>query len=100
MDKLIKDADIDAKHSNEDPIAPFREWVERYGRLIGNFGGLDTDILVQFSESEIKKYVKDLFELTAGKKGIAIGSGNSIPDYIPPEGYLAMVEAVREYRGI
>jgi uroporphyrinogen decarboxylase len=28
-----------------------------------------------------------------------LGSGNSIPDYVPVEGYLAMVETAREIRG-
>ena len=36
MDHLI-DAGIDAKHSNEDEIAPFPVWVERYGDRIGNW---------------------------------------------------------------
>ena len=31
-------------------------------------------------------------------KGYAIGSGNSIPDYVPVEGYLAMIDAVKEIR--
>ena len=28
--------------------------------------------------------------------GIAFSTGNSIPDYVPTEGYLAMIETVRE----
>ena len=35
----------------------------------------------------------------AGHGGYALGSGNSIPDYVPVEGYLAMVEGVRARRG-
>lgn len=30
--------------------------------------------------------------------GFAIGTGNSIPDYVPAENYLAMLEAVNAYR--
>lgn len=30
--------------------------------------------------------------------GYALGSGNSIPDYVPVDGYLAMIEAVRRIR--
>jgi len=31
-------------------------------------------------------------------QGYALGSGNSIPDYVPAEGYLAMVRAAQEIR--
>ena len=31
-------------------------------------------------------------------KGYALGSGNSIPDYIPVQGYQAMIDAVKEIR--
>ena len=36
---------IDAKHSNEDAIAPFEDWIERYGERIGLLGGIDVDLL-------------------------------------------------------
>jgi hypothetical protein len=32
--------------------------------------------------------------------GYALGSGNSIPEYVPVEGYLAMVKAVQHIRQI
>jgi len=38
---------IDAKHSNEDCIAPFDEWIARYGDRIGLMGGIDVDLLCQ-----------------------------------------------------
>jgi uroporphyrinogen decarboxylase len=100
MDDLIRVAKIDAKHSNEDQIAAFSVWVDRYGSDIGNFGGIDTDHLCRKSETEIKDIVKDTAAYCShGKGGFALGSGNSIPDYVPAAGYLAMIEAAREYRG-
>ena len=36
---------IDAKHSNEDVIAPFDEWIRLYGDRIGLLGGIDVDLL-------------------------------------------------------
>jgi uroporphyrinogen decarboxylase len=99
MDDIINVAKIDAKHSNEDVIAPFSEWVNRYGNKIGNFGGIDTDVLCQLKEDDIRKYVLNVLDYTKNAGGIAIGSGNSIPDYVPVEGYLAMINTVREYRG-
>lgn len=89
---------IDAKHSNEDSIAPFSTWVERYGDRIGNFGGIDMNVLCIEDEVSIKKYVTELLFYCQGKQGIAIGSGNQIADYVPPEGFIAMVETVLEWR--
>lgn len=36
------------------------------------------------------------FRATA--KGFALGSGNSIPDYVPVDGFMAMVEAAKRIR--
>jgi uroporphyrinogen decarboxylase len=90
---------IDAKHSNEDEIALFPVWVERYGDRIGNFGGIDMDALCRLTPTEIREYILDVLKQVDGKGGIAFGSGNSIPKYVPPEGYLAMIETIRTYRG-
>jgi uroporphyrinogen decarboxylase len=99
MDDLIDGALIDAKHSNEDQIAPFPVWVERYGARIGLFGGVDMNALCIEGEAEIARYTRAIIEACSAQEGLAIGSGNSIPDYVPASGYLAMVNAVREARG-
>lgn len=99
MDDLIGYVGIDAKHSNEDQIAPFPYWVETYGDRIGNFGGLDMDKVCNFSRAELREYALDVIKKSVGHGGFAIGTGNSIPNYIPVENYLNMVEIVREYRG-
>lgn len=98
MEDLIQ-AGIDAKHSNEDQIAPFSQWVEGYGDRIGNFGGLDVDAVCRMDRAELKEYAIDVIQKAEGHGGIAIGTGNSIPAYVPAEGYLNMIEIVREYRG-
>ncbi len=99
MEDIIETVGIDAKHSNEDAIAPFSTWLEKYGDRIGNFGGIDMDVLCQQTPDQIRDYTLDILEQSEGHGGVAIGSGNSIADYVPPEGYLAMIKAVREYRG-
>ncbi|AVM43294.1 uroporphyrinogen decarboxylase family protein [Victivallis lenta] len=98
MDDLIA-AGIDAKHSNEDAIAPFERWIHDYSDRIGLFGGIDMDFIVSRSPEEIRRKIdaeaprfRDL------ANGFAIGTGNSIPDYVPAENYLAMLEAVNAYR--
>jgi uroporphyrinogen decarboxylase len=98
MDDLIA-AGIDAKHSNEDQIMPFPVWVEKYGSKIGNFGGIDTDMVCRLSHAEMKDYITDVYRKCKGRGGFAFGSGNSIPKYVPIEGYLSMVGIFRELRG-
>ena len=92
-------AGIDAKHSNEDQIAPFPEWVRRYGDKIGNFGGIDVDVVCNYGKEELREYIADIFRQCRGHGGFAFGTGNSIPDYVPAEGYMNMIEIARELRG-
>ena len=99
MDDLIDVAGIDGKHSNEDVIAPFSVWVEKYGDRICNIGGMDVDVICRGSAEEIKRYTLDVVESTIGHGGVIYGSGNSIPLYMPTKNYVAMVNTVREYRG-
>lgn len=99
MEDIINGAKIDAKHSNEDVIAPFKEWVDKYGDRIGSFGGVDLDVLCLDGEEEIREYVKNVIHYCSDKKGFALGSGNSIPDYVPVDGYLTMIETARAERG-
>lgn len=98
MEDLIS-AGIDAKHSNEDAIAPYDEWISRYGKRIGLFGGIDTDLLCRMAPDDIYEYVLDAASrFRRNTNGYALGSGNSIPAYVPTEGYLAMNRAGREIR--
>ncbi|MHB8276315.1 MAG: uroporphyrinogen decarboxylase family protein [Candidatus Humimicrobiaceae bacterium] len=98
MKDLINGAGIDAKHSNEDAIAPFSEWVSRFGDRIGNFGGVDMSFLVISNENDIEEYVNNILRNSGSYKGFAFGTGNSIPDYMPVENYLKMIETAREFR--
>jgi len=98
MDDLIA-AGIDAKHSNEDAIDSFDVWVDRYGDRIGNFGGIEMNIMTLNTPEEVKQYVRELLPKIEGHGGIAIGTGNQISDYTEPANWIAMSEAVREWRG-
>ena len=67
---------------NEDVIAS--RWLERYGRTTG---GVDMDVICQFSEAEIAGTSK---QYSHGRKERCHRHGNSIPISLP--GYLAMVD--------
>jgi uroporphyrinogen decarboxylase len=98
MDDLIDTAGIDGKHSNEDEIAPFSAWLEKYSSRIALFGGADMSLICSSKEDEVRKYVQEVMEYSHDYPGFAFGTGNSVPDYMPVENYLAMVEAAREFR--
>ena len=98
MDSVIE-AGIDAKHSNEDQIAPYDRWIADYSSRIGLFGGIDVNDLCLKTPREIVDLVYEKgrrFRATAN--GYALGSGNSIPDYVPVENFLSMVEAAKKIR--
>jgi uroporphyrinogen decarboxylase len=99
MDDIIALAAIDAKHSNEDAIAPFSEWLRRYGKRIALFGGIDMDLLCRETPAVIAEHVTAILDEARAWPGFALGSGNQIAEYVPPEGFLAMVEAARRWRG-
>jgi uroporphyrinogen decarboxylase len=92
-------AGIDAKHSNEDAIADFSRWIADYGERIALLGGFDMDFLCQKSPAEIEASVFELGRrYRAAARGYALGSGNSIPKYVPTANYLAMVRGAQRIR--
>jgi uroporphyrinogen decarboxylase len=98
MDDFIN-IGIDAKHSNEDIIAPYDKWIELYSDKIGLVGGIDVDLLCQEKPDRIyERVIEDGKRFRNKANGYALGSGNSIPDYVPVEGYLAMIKAGQKIR--
>jgi hypothetical protein len=90
---------IDAKHSNEDQIAPFTEWIEKYAQRIGLFGGFDMNVLIMNDYDYVfEKVRREGTQFRALAKGYGLGSGNSIPDYMKEEGFMAMIDAVKAIR--
>lgn len=89
---LIEDVRIDAKHSYEDAVIPVTEARKMYGDRIAILGGFDVDRLCRDSEEEIRKHVDFLIDELGTAGGYALGSGNSIPEYMPVENYLVMLD--------
>ncbi len=89
---LIKDIQIDGKHSFEDLIIPADEFQNKYGEKIAVLGGVDINILAKGNTDEVRKRTRYLIETCGFNGKYAIGSGNSIPSYVPADNYLAMVD--------
>ena len=98
MDDVIN-VGIDAKHSNEDQIATFDKWIATYTDRIGLFGGIDVNTLCLLSYDEVfNKVLKDGTLFRSMAKGWGLGSGNSIAEYVPVDGFIAMIEAAKKIR--
>jgi len=92
MEDLIEDVRIDAKHSFEDAIMPAQVFQKKYGNRIGVLGGVDINILSQGTPEEVRARTRELVDTCGAGGRFAIGSGNSIPSYVPVDNYLAMVD--------
>ena len=90
---------IDAKDSNEDEIAPFKKWIKQYNDRIGLYGGIDVNTLCLNPYDDVYRIVLEKGEEFRNmSRGYGLGSGNSIAEYVPVEGFMAMVDAVKKIR--
>ncbi|MFC2124417.1 uroporphyrinogen decarboxylase family protein [Bacteroidota bacterium] len=96
MEDVIEDMKFDGKHSFEDIITPVEEAYNLWGDRIALMGGIDMDFLARSTPEKIRERAEKLLELTKNKGGYALGSGNSIPDYIPWDNYFSMISVVNK----
>ena len=92
MDDLIDDVGIDAKHSFEDSIMPVSDFKQKYGSRTAVLGGVDVNVLASGTEEQVREHARDVLSKCAPGGGYALGSGNSIADYVPAGNYAAMLE--------
>jgi len=91
MEDLIHIVKIDGRHSYEDAIMPVEDFYDLYGQRIAVLGGIDINFLATSTADEVRTRTRHHLE-HCNQGRFAIGSGNSIPDYVPVENYLAMVD--------
>jgi uroporphyrinogen decarboxylase len=98
MDDIIDDLKYDGKHSYEDVIMPVEEAYARYGSRIAILGGLDLDFVCRQTPEAVRTRAKAMLE--QAPRGYALGTGNSVPEYVPNKNYFAMTRAAVEGRGL
>ena len=96
MDDLIDDVGIDARHSYEDKIMPVAEFKQKYGKRVAVLGGVDVHVLSTGTEDEVRAYVSDVLDACMPGGGYALGSGNSLANYLKVENIQTMYEVGRE----
>ena len=67
-------------------------------RRIAVLGGVDVDILAASTPDRVRRRTRELMETCGARGRYAVGSGNSIPSYIPVDNYLAMVDEAVGYK--
>jgi uroporphyrinogen decarboxylase len=96
MDDIIDDMKFDGKHSFEDVIMPVEQAYERWGSRIAILGGIDMDFMCRSTPEQIKQRCEAMLAKTSEKGGYALGTGNSVPEYVPYQHYLAMIDCIRK----
>ena len=92
MDILIEEVGIDGIHSFEDTIELVTEAKSHYGDRVAILGGVDVDFLCRADEGQIRAYVRRVIAECAPGGGYALGTGNSVTNYIPVQNYLTMLD--------
>ena len=90
---------FDGRHSYEDVILPVEDAYERYRDRFAIIGGIDLDFVCRASPEEVYARSRAMLERAAPYGGYALGTGNSVPDYVPDENYFAMIRAGLEMGG-
>jgi uroporphyrinogen decarboxylase len=96
IDDVI-DMGYDAKHSYEDNILPVEQAYDQWHGRIAIFGGIDVDFMVRSEPDAITRRCRAMLERSCqGGGGYALGTGNSVPEYLTDEKYFAMTRAALE----
>jgi len=98
MDEIIDDMKYDAKHSFEDTIIPVEQAYEQWGERIAILGGIDMDFICRATPQQITKRCEAMLARVKKRGGYALGTGNSVPEYVPWDNYIAMIDCVRRSR--
>ena len=62
------------------------------------FGHVDIDLLSRGSEDEVRNKVRENIENAGYNGGYCVGSGNSVPEYVNYNNYLAMLDETKSYQ--
>jgi len=95
----IIECGVDAVHPIEPKAMDIGEVKRRYGDRLCLLGNIDVDLLARGTAEEIRDLVRRNIETVGYNGGYCAGSGNSIPEYVKFENYVAMLNAAREFGG-
>ena len=94
MDDIINDMRYDGKHSFEDTIMPVEQAYLKWGRKIAILGGIDLDFVCRSSVEDIQKRARAMLKLASANGGYALGTGNSVPEFVEDDKYFALIGVI------
>jgi uroporphyrinogen decarboxylase len=95
---ILEDVGIDAFHSFQDVILPVVEFKACYGDRVATLGGVDVDKMARMAETDLRKYIQDILERCMRGGRYALGTGNSVANYIPLRNYFILPEESRRWQ--
>ena len=98
IDDIIDNMQFDGRHSYEDNIMAVEVAYEKYHDRIAIMGGIDVDFICRSSPEEIYQRAEAMLERVSTRGGYALGTGNSVPEYLPDANYFALVRAALDLR--
>ena len=91
------DLNVSAIHPIEPEAMDIFELKRKYGRRVTLIGNIDINTLSLGTPDQVRAEVEEKIRRLAPGGRYVIASYTSIPEYVKPENYRAMVEAIREF---
>ena len=75
---------------------PVEKAYLKWGREIAILGGIDLDFVCRSSCEAIQQRARAMMTLASRNGGYALGTGNSVPDYVDDDKYFALISVISE----
>lgn len=97
FDKII-DCGVNAIHPIEPKAMNISEVKQKYGDKLCLIGHVDVDLLARGTPAQVRAVIEENIKAAGYNGGYIIGSGNSIPEYVNYDNYVAMLNFTKELR--
>ena len=97
IEDLIEDVQIDVLHSFQDVILPVADFKARYGDRVAALGGVDVDNLARMDGASLREYVRGILARCMPGGRFALGSANSVANFVPVQNYCIMLDESRRW---
>jgi uroporphyrinogen decarboxylase len=77
---------------------PVWEFQKKYGDRVATLGGVDVDKLARYDQRSLRKYVRSILHRCVTRGRYALGSGNTVTNYVPTENYVAMIKEGQKWK--
>lgn len=95
---IIDDLRYDARLFSGDGTEPVEEAYEKYGTWIALLGGMNIDFVRRSPPEAVYERAALMLDRAEGRGGYALGTGNSVPAYVPDAHFFAMIRAALDRR--